>query len=52
MGEELVLDAARIDYGHDVTLNRQQLALAPDERLAHGVSFSRWVERHRGIAAR
>jgi transcriptional regulator with XRE-family HTH domain len=52
MGEELALQAHPIDYGHDVTLNREKLALTPDERLARGASFSRWVERHRGIAAR
>ena len=47
MGEELALDARPIDYGHDVTLNREQLSKTPDERLTHGVAWSRWVIRQR-----
>jgi transcriptional regulator with XRE-family HTH domain len=50
MGEELALNATPIDYGHDRTLILQNLAKTPDERVAHGVSWSNWVARHRGIA--
>ena len=52
MGEELRLDAEPIDYGHDVTLNRQMLALSLDDRLRHGEDFSNFVLRHLGIAHR
>ena len=51
MGEELVLDGKPIDYGHDPTLIRRNLDRSVDDRIAHGVSFSRWTARHRGIAA-
>ena len=50
MGEELVLDAAPIDYGHDRTLLRENLARTVDERVAFMTSFSNWITRHRGIA--
>ena len=50
MGEELVLDARPIDYGHDRTLITQNLAKTVDERLAHGIAFSRWVAENRGRA--
>ena len=33
MGEELALEARPIDYGHDVTLNREQLAVDPVARI-------------------
>lgn len=50
LNEELVLDAREVDWGHDRTLIRQNLGRTADERLAHGVAFSRWAMRHRGIA--
>ena len=52
MGEELRLDAEPIDYGHDVTLNRQMLALSLDDRLRHGEDFSNFVLGNLGIAQR
>jgi transcriptional regulator with XRE-family HTH domain len=52
MGEELTLGAEPIDYGHDRTLLRQNLAKTPAERVAHGVAFSNFVLRNRGVAAR
>jgi transcriptional regulator with XRE-family HTH domain len=33
MNEELVLDARAVDWGHDVTLNRANLALTVAERI-------------------
>jgi transcriptional regulator with XRE-family HTH domain len=35
LGERLALTAQEIDYGHDPTLLRANLALSPTERLAH-----------------
>lgn len=50
MGEELVLGAEPIDYGHDRTLLRENLARSVEERIAFMTSFSNWVQRHRGVA--
>ncbi len=50
MGEELVLAGEPIDYGHDRTLLRENLARTPAERIDHGVSFSNFVLRNRGAA--
>ena len=44
VNEELVLEARAIDWGHDVTLNRQNLALNVDQRLANAESFADFVE--------
>jgi transcriptional regulator with XRE-family HTH domain len=52
MGEELVLDARQIDYGHDRTLLRENLARSVDERIDFMTSFSNWILRHRGVAQR
>jgi hypothetical protein len=52
MGEELRLSAEQIDYGHDRTLLRQNLAKSVAERVEHGVAFSNFVLRNRGVAAR
>jgi transcriptional regulator with XRE-family HTH domain len=52
MNEELVLEAREVDWGHDETLLKANLRKTADERFSHGVSFSRWVERNRGIAHR
>lgn len=41
MNEELVLDANAIDWGHDVTLIRSNLARTVDKRVRRGVAFSR-----------
>ena len=43
VGEKLVLDAQPIDYGHDRTLLRQNLALTPQERIRRGVAWSNTV---------
>lgn len=50
MGEELMLASEPIDYGHDRTLLRQNLARTVDERIARGIAFSNFVMRNRGAA--
>jgi transcriptional regulator with XRE-family HTH domain len=50
LGEELVLDAAPIDYGHDVTLLQQNLQRTVSQRIDHGASFANFVLRNRGVA--
>lgn len=50
LGEELTLDARRIDYGHDVTLLRQNLRRQVSERIDHAASLANFVERNRGVA--
>jgi transcriptional regulator with XRE-family HTH domain len=50
LGEELVLDAAPIDYGHDVTLLEQNLQRTVSQRIDHGASFANFVLRNRGVA--
>jgi transcriptional regulator with XRE-family HTH domain len=52
MGEELALEARPIDYGHDVTLNREQLAVDPITRIERQASFSRGMRRLRDAARR
>ena len=44
LNEELVLDARPVDWGHDVTLIRNNLALTVDQRVRRGVTFSRRVK--------
>jgi transcriptional regulator with XRE-family HTH domain len=46
MGEELELGSAPIDYGHDVTLLRQNLARTPAERIDFMASFANFVQRN------
>src|SRR5437868_2532222 len=48
LGEELVLDARKIDYGHDRTLLRQNLSRSVSERIDHGVAVAEFVRRNRG----
>ena len=50
LGEELVLDATPIDYGHDVTLLQQNLRRSVSQRIDHGASFANFVLRNRGVA--
>ena|SRR6266550_5197136 len=45
LGEELLLEAQPVDYGHDRTLIRQNLALTPEERIRRGVAWSNTVRR-------
>jgi transcriptional regulator with XRE-family HTH domain len=51
LGEELVLDARAIDYGHDRTLLQQNLRRSVDERLEHATDVANFVLRNRGTAA-
>jgi transcriptional regulator with XRE-family HTH domain len=46
MGEELELGSAPIDYGHDPTLLRQNLARTPAERIDFMASFANFVQRN------
>lgn len=50
IGEELVLDARRIDYGHDRTLLRENLARSVSDRIDHATAFANFVLRNRGAA--
>jgi transcriptional regulator with XRE-family HTH domain len=50
LGEELELSAREIDYGHDRTLLRRNLAMTPAARLDHGVEFASFVRRNVGAA--
>ena len=43
MNEELVLNARDASWGHDVTLNRLNLALAPEQRIERQASWARAV---------
>jgi transcriptional regulator with XRE-family HTH domain len=52
LGEELELTSRPIDYGHDRTLLRRNLAMTVSERIDHGVDFANFVRRNRGAAAR
>jgi transcriptional regulator with XRE-family HTH domain len=47
MGEELLLDARAIDYGHDPTLNQQNLQFTPEQRIDRQASWSRGMKRIR-----
>ena len=44
VNEELVLDAHLIDWGHDVTLNRNSLERTVGERIARAEAFSDFAE--------
>jgi transcriptional regulator with XRE-family HTH domain len=51
MGEELTLDARAIDYGHDRTLLRENLARTPAGRIEFMTDVANFVLRNRGVAA-
>jgi transcriptional regulator with XRE-family HTH domain len=51
LGEELMLDARPIDYGHDRTLLQQNLRRSVAERLEHATAVANFVLRNRGNAA-
>jgi transcriptional regulator with XRE-family HTH domain len=48
MGEELVLDAEPIDYGHDRTLIQENLKRTPEERIDYMASFANFVRELQG----
>ncbi len=45
LGEELTLHSEPVDYGHDRTLLRRNLALSPEERIKRGIEWSNAVLR-------
>lgn len=51
MNEELVLDAREVDWGHDITLNRANLALPVAERIDRLVPYGR-LARELEVAGR
>lgn len=51
MNEELVLDAREVDWGHDRTLIRQNLARSPAKRVEFMAEVANVVLRNRGAAA-
>jgi transcriptional regulator with XRE-family HTH domain len=48
MGEELVLTTKKRDSGVDVTLNRANLELTPEQRVRKGLEFADFVRANRG----
>ena len=50
MGEELELSARPVEWGHDRTLLRQNLAKSVDARVAHAVSFANFIRELQGTA--
>lgn len=48
MGEELVLRAEKRDSGVDLTLNRANLELTPEQRVQKGLEFADFVRTNRG----
>jgi predicted transcriptional regulator len=52
MNEELVLGSESVDWGHDETLNRSNLAIDTEARIRRGVVYSRRMAQIRGVAAR
>ena len=48
VNEELVLDARELDWGHDRTLNRGNLAISADQRLENLEEFASFVQELRG----
>jgi transcriptional regulator with XRE-family HTH domain len=43
LGEELELNAAPVDWGHDITLIQAKLDRTPAQRVADDVAFARFV---------
>lgn len=55
IGEELELSATPIDYGHDVTLIRENLRYSPEERIRRQAQFAnglRKFQREIGVTPR
>jgi transcriptional regulator with XRE-family HTH domain len=48
LGEDLTLGAEARDSGVDVTLNQENLTLAPSQRVERGLAFADLVRRNRG----
>jgi transcriptional regulator with XRE-family HTH domain len=52
MGEELELAATPIDYGHDLTLIRENLKRTPEERIRRQAEWSNGLRRLQHAARR
>ncbi|MGN6275770.1 MAG: helix-turn-helix domain-containing protein [Solirubrobacterales bacterium] len=52
LGEDLVLEARKRDTGIDLTLNRANLALTPEQRVEKGLQFADFVRHNRGEPGR
>jgi transcriptional regulator with XRE-family HTH domain len=48
LGEDLVLAVERRDTGIDLSLNRANLELTPEERVQKGLDFADFVRANRG----
>jgi transcriptional regulator with XRE-family HTH domain len=48
LGEELVLAAEQRDTGIDLSLNRRNLELSPEQRVRKGLEFADFARRNRG----
>jgi len=48
LGEELVLAVEERDTGIDLSLNRRNLELTPEQRVQKGIEFADFVRRNRG----
>jgi transcriptional regulator with XRE-family HTH domain len=48
MGEDLVLSIEKRDSGIDLTLNKANLELTPEQRVRRGLEFADVVRRNRG----
>jgi transcriptional regulator with XRE-family HTH domain len=48
LGEELVLGTQKQETGIDLSLNRANLDLPPDQRVRKGLEFADFVRRNRG----
>jgi transcriptional regulator with XRE-family HTH domain len=48
LGEDLVLTAEKQDTGIDLSLNRRNLELSPEQRVQRGLEFADFVRRNRG----
>jgi transcriptional regulator with XRE-family HTH domain len=49
LGDELVLTAHEVDYGHDRTLLRANLLRSPEDRIDYAVRAARALEPLRGL---
>jgi len=49
MGEELKLEAQAIDYGHDASLIRENLALEPADRIRRQAAWANGVRELQGV---
>jgi len=48
LGEDLVLEVEKRNWGVDLTLNQANLRLSPEDRVRQGLEFADFVRRNRG----